>query len=96
MTERGLKLDTFEKWREHVKENPTNSTHWQHAGDWFFPTPQNHHEIWQGKFFHMCEENWRRDTGVEEKSVNACKNSCDSCGLDIPNGIKMIAGLLTW
>lgn len=88
--------ETYEEWREHVMKRPTNPHNWQYAGDWFFPTPANSNEHWKGIFFHICEENYKNDISVEGHTSKGCKNSCDECGAPIPDGIKMIAGLLTW
>ena len=88
--------ETFEEWRDEVVTRPTNTYHWQHAGDWFFPTPENRNKQWVGKFFHICKANWRSDTIEEEPRAKPCTTSCSGCGEEIPDGIKMIAGLLTW
>jgi hypothetical protein len=86
---------TYEEWREEITKNGNHHQHWQHAGDWFFPTPMNNSEIWRDKFYHICEMNWELDT-ADGNSAVACKQSCHSCGEEIPDGIKMIAALLTW
>ena len=93
------KTDTFENWRDKVtKMNPHA---WQHVGDWFFPTPQNINPMWEGVFFHICEVNWKTDLQIDDyrsgnSRIKPCKSACYGCGVEIPDNIKMIAGLLTW
>ena len=87
--------DTYDKWREFVTNVGTNPYNWQHAGDWFFPTPKNRWPINVGKFYHICPANWRLDMAKKE-SAKPCTERCEACGEVIPDGIKMIAALLTW
>ena len=88
--------ETFEEWRERITKRPSNAHNWQYAGDWFFPTPENRNPQWRGGFFHICEENWRLDVNNSTPQVKSCKKACPSCGTEIPDNIKMIAGLLSW
>jgi hypothetical protein len=88
-------LDTFKKWRRYVTEVGTNPHHWQHAGDWFFPAPSNKWTAHTGKFYHICQDNWKLDLD-ENLSAQPCTEVCEACGTEIPDGIKMIASLLSW
>jgi hypothetical protein len=86
----------YEEWRKTMMTKGVHHEWWQYAGDWFFPTPRNSNDIWKDKFYHICMENWKLDMDATASAVPAVKESCEGCGEEIPDGIKMIAALLTW
>ena len=88
-------IENYEEWREYVTKKGTNPWNWQHAGDWFFPTPHNRHEIYKGKFYHICQTNYELDMD-KDSSPKSCTERCGGCGIEVPDGIKMIASLLSW
>jgi hypothetical protein len=93
---------TFKEWNVKVRKRCTNPDYWQHAGDWFFPSAANNSTHHRGTFYHMCEQNWKIDmrTDHEDKDkegvIKGGTECCMTCGLEVPDGIKMIASLLSW
>jgi hypothetical protein len=88
------RAETYEQWREWVIGKAGHD--WQYAGDWFFPAPRNKWPKHSGTFYHICRENWKLDNDDTVEIVESCKESCQRCGEEIPEGIKMIAMLLSW
>jgi hypothetical protein len=87
---------TYEEWREWVITRGADNANWQVVGDWFFPTPRNNKGTYKDTRYHLCEPNWRTAFDVDADPVAWCTEACEACGTEIPEGIKMIAMLLSW
>jgi hypothetical protein len=94
------RIETYEEWRKVVLKREQRDPHWMNAGDWFYPTIKAN-LMYKGKMFHICEVNWRLDqeyksSMVATKRPEVVADRCEACGEEIPEGIKMIAMLLSW
>ena len=88
------KDQTYEEWL--VEINQRNELRWQQVDKWWFATPSNYYEKHRGVFWHACKSNWLLDRCESDARPESCTTQCDGCGMVIPDGIKMIAGLLSW
>jgi len=90
------RVETYDEWKRYVTGANRRSMYWKTAGDWFYPTVAAN-AMFNGKMFHICEANWRLDNdGIKSHGPTAVRESCNECGTEIPDGIKMIALLLSW
>ncbi len=86
----GGRDEAFEKWLSRISYNIDRlNSSWSRVGEWAFPSKDS---SLQEIFFHLCEGSWKRANVDGDNSASAMNGeACHTCGVKVPDGIKMIS-----
>ncbi len=93
-----MKQETYEQWLADIQKTiDAPSCLWNRIGIWGFPTmvtPMSHDTLihYCEAYYKSCQNNSQRSWALRHMTPHGLENThCASCGVVVPDGIKMIA-----
>ena len=85
---------TYNEWVTWVQKRNDGAQWWCRIGEWVYPSKENNISTYEGQAWHICLSNFNRKKGEYESLDSVGMPLTDgrcTCGMEVPDGIKMIA-----